>query len=89
LFFTPTFTVLLFFSRLERRAPKDAEVRVGISATQARLILAERYVELPMKAVLDRPMATYRGGELLGRELAAHDVAGASRGSAGRLAWCR
>ena len=37
-------------------------------------ILAERHIELPMQAILDRLMATHRGGELPGREFPAHDV---------------
>lgn len=40
---------LIVLQQAQRRTPKDAEVRVGMSATEARLIFAERYVELPKR----------------------------------------
>jgi hypothetical protein len=49
---------VVVFQQAQGRAAKDAEVGVSVAATQARLILLEGYIELPMQAI---PFHRFRG----------------------------
>ena len=47
---------VVVFQQAQGCSTENTEVRVGVAATQARLVFLKRHVELPMQAILDRPM---------------------------------
>jgi hypothetical protein len=68
---------VVVFQQAQSCSTKDAEVGVSMTATQTRLILLKCYVELPMQAILDRPMtAIAQHGHVLtpGRYVGAEEV---------------
>src|SRR5690606_6991107 len=58
----------------ERCPPQDAEVCVRVPLAHAGLILSKRHVELPMQAVLDRPVAANGFGEPFRGDVLAENV---------------
>src|SRR3972149_6558625 len=65
-------TVVL--QQAQGHATKDAKIRVGVSLPNSRLVFAKCYIELPMQAILDRPVAADGIRELARRPLFAQDV---------------
>jgi hypothetical protein len=72
--FMPTLSVWLFFEHTQCGAAEDAEVSIGVSLANPRVVFAKCHVELPVQAILDRPVAADGLPKLLGRELPAQDV---------------
>lgn len=64
---------MVVLQQTQSGAAEDAEVHIGMASSQAGLIFLQGHVELPMEAVLDRPVAADGGGELPRGELLAHD----------------